>query len=356
MKKKPSSSERLRSFHAQFSGNDQVLILINADPDAIASAMAVKRLLWRKVASVAISNINVIKRPDNVAMVRLLGVSLIHVDEIKDPERYTRVVLVDSQPNHSPAFERFPIHLVIDHHPGTEFEAPFIDIRPAYGATASILTEYIRAAKIKPSARLATGLFHAIKTDTRNFERQTLMEDIRAFQFLFKYANTTLARKIEQADLRLDFLKYFRIALETMKMHRGRVFVHLGTVSNPDVCVLVADFFMRVNPVTWSIVSGVYQDNLVIIFRNDGVRKNAGKLARKGFCQLGSAGGHKSMARAEIPLSALEGRVNLEEYKEVLNWLIGRAERSPGRRAKNKRKENSRNSEKAATVPNRKKS
>jgi nanoRNase/pAp phosphatase (c-di-AMP/oligoRNAs hydrolase) len=355
MKKKPSSSERLRSFHAQFSGNDQVLILINADPDAIASAMAVKRLLWRKVAGVAVSNINVIKRPDNVAMVRLLGVSLIHVDEIKDPERYTRVVLVDSQPNHSPAFERFPIHLVIDHHPRTEFEAPFIDIRPAYGATATILTEYIRAAKIKPSARLATGLFHAIKTDTRNFERQTLMEDIRAFQFLFKYANTTLARKIEQADLRLDFLKYFRIALETMKMHRGRVFVHLGTVSNPDVCVLVADFFMRVNPVTWSIVSGVYQDNLVIIFRNDGVRKNAGKLARKGFCQLGSAGGHKSMARAEIPLPALEGRVNLEEYKEVLNWLIGRVERSPGPRAKSKRKENSRDSEKAATLPNRKK-
>lgn len=336
--KKPSASERIRSFYNQFSGNDQVLILINADPDAIASAMAAKRLLWRKVAGVTISNINVIKRPDNVAMVRLLDVPLVHVDEIGPPERYTRVMIVDSQPDHAPAFDKFPPHLVIDHHPRTSLDAPFVDVRPEYGATATILTEYIRAAKIKPSARLATGLFHAIKTDTRNFERQTLMEDVRAFQFLFKYANTTLARKIEQADLRLDFLKYFKIALETMKMHRGRVFVHLGPVSNPDVCVLVADFFMRVNPVTWSIVSGVYEDRLVIIFRNDGIRKNAGKMARRGFCQLGSAGGHKSMARAEIPLTALEGQVELDDCKAVLNWLIDRVERKP--RSTGKGKEN----------------
>jgi nanoRNase/pAp phosphatase (c-di-AMP/oligoRNAs hydrolase) len=328
--KKPSASERIRSFYGHFSGNDQVLILINADPDAIASAMAAKRLLWRKVAGVTISNINVIKRPDNVAMVRLLDVPLVHIDDIGDPGRYSRAMIVDSQPDHAPVFEKFTIDLVIDHHPRGAVKAPFLDIRPEYGATATILTEYIRAAKIKPSARLATGLFHAIKTDTRNFERQTRMEDVRAFQFLFKYANTTLARKIEQADLRLDFLKYFKIALDTMKMHRGRVFVHLGTVSNPDVCVLVADFFMRVNPVTWSIVSGVYGEKLVVIFRNDGIRKNAGQMARKGFCQLGSAGGHKSMARAEIPVSAVPGEIGLDDCKAVLAWIIDRVESRPG--------------------------
>ena len=49
-----SASERLRRFLEQFSGSDNVLILINADPDAIASAMAVSRLLWHKVANTAI--------------------------------------------------------------------------------------------------------------------------------------------------------------------------------------------------------------------------------------------------------------------------------------------------------------
>lgn len=323
---KLSAVERLRRFYKQFSGNDQVLVLINADPDAIASAMAVKRLLWRKVAGVSISNINVIKRPDNLAMIRLLGVNLVHVDALKDASRFHRVVLVDSQPGHNDAFGRFKIDVVIDHHPRTEMNVPYADIRPEYGSNSTILTEYLRAARIKPSVKLATGLFHAIKTDTRNFERQTLMEDIRAFQFLFRYANTTLARKIEQADLRLDFLKYFKIAIDTMRIHRGRVFVHLGEVVNPDVCVLIADFFMRVNPVTWSIVSGLCDGVLVLIFRNDGLRKNAGTVAKRSFCQLGSAGGHKSMARAEIPVKCVAGMVDIHNERQMLHWIIDRIE------------------------------
>ena len=324
---KLSAVEKLRRFYKQFSGNDQVLIMINADPDAIASAMAVKRLLWRKVAGVTMSNINVIKRPDNVAMVRLLDVPLVHIDDLKKDGRYNRIVLVDSQPSHNNAFLRFKMDVVIDHHPKTEMNVPYSDVRPDYGSNSTIMTEYLRAARIKPSVKLATGLFHAIKTDTRNFERQTVMEDIRAFQFLFRYANTTLARKIEQADLRLDFLKYFKIAIDTMRIHRGRVFVHLGRVVNPDVCVLIADFFMRVNPVTWSIVSGVCEGTLVIIFRNDGIRKNAGKVAQKSFCQLGSAGGHKSMARAEIPVGGLSGMVDISDDRDLLHWIIERIEK-----------------------------
>jgi len=67
-----SAADKLRRFYKNFSGEDRVLVVINADPDAIASAMAIKRLLWRKVAGVTISNVNVISRPDNAAMIRLL--------------------------------------------------------------------------------------------------------------------------------------------------------------------------------------------------------------------------------------------------------------------------------------------
>jgi len=322
----PSASEKLRRFYDQFSSNDCVLILINADPDAIACAMAVKRLLWRKVAGITISNINVIKRPDNLAMIRLLGVNLVHVDEI-DENEFSKTVIVDSQPDHNESFARFRHDVIIDHHPDTGVDAPFLDIRPNYGAATSIMTEYLRAAKIKPSTKLATGMFLAIKTDTANFEQQTQIEDIKAFQFLFKFANIHLARKIEQAELRLDFLKYFKIALQNRLMHKGKVFVHLGTVVNPDVCVLIADFFMRVNSVTWSIISGVYEKKLIIIFRNDGIRRNAGKVAQKSFGLFGSAGGHKSMARAEMPVADLKEHTDYKDDKKLLRWIINRIER-----------------------------
>ena len=201
-----------------------------------------------------------------------------------------------------------------------------VDIRPKYGATASIMTEYLRAARIKPSAKLATALFHAIKTDTSNFERKTLLEDLKAFQFLFRRANIPLARRIEQADLRFDFLKYFRVALEEMQLRGGRMFVHLGEVLNPDVCVLVADFFMRLTCVDWSVVSGISEERLVIIMRNDGIRKNAGKLARESFGHLGSAGGHQSMSRAEILLEKLDFLPDMTDRKAVSRWIIEQVE------------------------------
>ncbi len=315
-----TSAKKLQNFYEQFSGKDHVLILINADPDAMASAMAVKRLLWRKVSEVVISNINVIKRPDNISMVRLLGLDLISFHKINLNE-FHRFVMVDSQPDHNDSFSRIRPDVIIDHHPlSSHNEAAFSDIRPEYGATATIMSEYLKAAKVKPSAKLATGLYYAIKTDTDNFIRKTIIEDIREFQFLYKYANLNIAQKIEHADIKPGFLKYFAKALEHKIIRQKKIFAHLGKVTNPDICVLIADFFMRVSSVNWSIVSGVYKKKLIIIFRNYGFGSNAGNTAQKAFGDLGTAGGHKNMARAEIPFGLLD--MNIDQEEETLKWIM----------------------------------
>jgi nanoRNase/pAp phosphatase (c-di-AMP/oligoRNAs hydrolase) len=317
--------ENLDQFFKQFSTDDRVLIVINADPDAIASAMAVKRLLWRKVQSITISNINTIDRPDNIAMLELLGVRLVHQDDLNE-SRFTKTVLLDSQPCHNERFEKYHFNVIIDHHPDTNCQANFLDIRPRYGATATILTGYLRAANVKPSAKLASALILAIKTDTSNFEMQTIIEDVRAFQYLFRYANKNLIRKIEQSDLKSEYLKYYKKALEIKKMRKGRVYVSLGPVVNPDVCVLIADFFLRVNSIKWSIVCGLHQRKMIIIFRNDGLNKNAGNIAELAFSDIGSAGGRKSMARAEVPLIELKPLVDYNDDKKLMQWIVNRVE------------------------------
>jgi nanoRNase/pAp phosphatase (c-di-AMP/oligoRNAs hydrolase) len=320
------TSEKLRRFYRLFAGSDTVMVGINADPDAIASAMAVSRLLWRKVATVTIAHVNNINRPDNLAMIRLLGVTMVPWKKI-NPNQFSRTIVVDSQPNHNELMASLAPDAIIDHHPDTGVAAPFLDIRPKYGATATIMTEYLRAARIKPSVKLATGLFHAIKTDTADFKGPTLIEDIQAFQYLFRFANTLLARKIEQSDLRLEFLKYFEEAFRSKKVRKNRVFVYLGPVVNPDICVIVADFFMRINTVTWSIVAGSCDKKMVVILRNDGIRKNAGNVAKESFGRIGSAGGHKNMARAEIALSDLQPALDHKDSKKVLRWIIQRVEK-----------------------------
>ncbi len=327
-----SAKEKLKRFYNRFSGNDHVLIPINADPDAMASAMAVKRLLWRKTAGVVISNVNEIRRPDNLAMARLMGIRLIAFSKIV-PEQYSRIVMVDSQPDHHEILMQMTPDVIIDHHPvSSASDAPFKDIRPKYGATASILVEYLRAANIKPSARLATALYYAIKTDTSNFERKTRIEDLTAFQYVFRFSNTALANRIEQAEMRVDFLPYFKYAIEQRRFRKNRAFVHLGRVGHPDICVQIADFFLRVDTVNWSVVSGLYQAKLVVILRNDGIRKNAGTVAKECFGRWGPAGGHKSAARAEIPVEALAGIVDINDRRAVLSWMIGLIEKQAGAR------------------------
>jgi nanoRNase/pAp phosphatase (c-di-AMP/oligoRNAs hydrolase) len=315
--------EKLRRLLSLFSREDRVLILINPDPDAMASAMALKRLLWRKVFATTIVGVERITRPDNLAMKRLVGVDVVPVEHV-DKSQFTRFAIVDSQPHHHEAFQDVDYDVMIDHHPESGAKARFLDIRPQFGATSTIMTQYIRAAKIKPSAKLATGLFYGIKTDTMNFQRKAIIEDVDAFQFLFHHVNVHMAKRIEQAEMTLDFLKYYRIALERMRSRRHRLSAHLGPVRTPDVCVSIADFFMKIHDTAWAIVSGIYQGRLVIIVRNDGIRKDGGKLLAEKFGQLGSAGGHKGMARAEIPVENLVGFVDHTDDKAVALWITRR--------------------------------
>ena len=312
--------EKLKRLLGLFSREDRLLILINPDPDAMASAMALKRLLWRRIFSATIASVAKISRPDNLAMVRLVKLDMVPVEEV-DKSQFTRFAIVDSQPSHHEGFQGIDFDVIIDHHPETGAKARFSDVRPQYGATSTILTQYLRAAKIKPSAKLATGLFYGIKTDTNNFQRKAVIEDVDAFQFLFHHVNVHMAQRIEQAEMTREFLKYYRIALDRMRIWRHRIHAHLGPVRNPDVCVSIADFFMKIHDTAWSIVSGIHQGRLIIVVRNDGIRKDGGKLIAEKFGEMGSAGGHKYMARAEIPLQNLSNHVNHTDDKALSRWI-----------------------------------
>jgi len=156
---KNTAADRLQAFWNLFAKDDDVLVIINADPDALASAMAVRRLLRYKVKSVTIAHPNEIRRLNNMAMVERLKIPLERLKDVK-LDNYSKRVMVDSQPDHLPCFEKIKIHAIIDHHPVSHVEdIAFVDIRPDYGATSSMMVEYLRAAGLKSSVTLATALF-----------------------------------------------------------------------------------------------------------------------------------------------------------------------------------------------------
>jgi nanoRNase/pAp phosphatase (c-di-AMP/oligoRNAs hydrolase) len=261
-------------------------------------------------------------------MVRLLSIPTVPYDQV-DFEKFNRKAIVDSQPAHHPNFAGHTYDLIIDHHPHLEdSKATVVDIRPRYGATATIMTEYLRAARIKPSLKLATALYYAIKTDTNNFERPAIEADVRAFHYLFAFTRKPLVRRLEFAELNLNMLNYFQAGLKRFRRRGNRLFTFLGQVPTPDIMVIMADFFLRIEEIAWTIVGGIYEDKLIVIFRNDGLGKNAGRLATKAFGKLGSAGGHAASARAEVPLGNLTDEMPqwTAQWQEWQDFMIKRVE------------------------------
>lgn len=317
--------EKLKKLLERVEAEDTVAILINADPDAISSALALQRLFWRHVKKTWVFRINVIKRADNLAMIKLLNIKQQHIRKL-NPLRISKWVIVDSQPQHHEALSKFRFDIIIDHHPPSPGSVgAFVDIREDYGATATMMTEYLRAAKITPSPRLATALFYGIKTDTDNFVRATIQNDIDAFRYLYPYTNINIVKMIESSEMTRKTLTSFRTALENLVFFKDKAYIHMGKVPDPDILVILADFFLKLVESTWCIVSGVYGQKLILIFRHAGFRLDAGKVAHKLFGEWGSAGGHKSAARAEIPVEAIpaSSQEDPEMREFVLNQIKG---------------------------------
>lgn len=304
-------AERLEGLKRLLKPAQRWLIVINADPDAMASAMALRLILERRAARADIAHINPIARPDNLAMINVLHIPMLRLT----PEllkNYDKFAMVDSQPHHNPEFAGIDFDIVLDHHPPVPEHpvvASYMEIRPEYGAVSTLLTEYLYNLGIVPGRRLATALLYGIKTDTQSFERDFCGVDVKAFSYLSKLSNKLLLRKIVHAEFLKEWLDSFALAYANSRyLGREGFFAWLGDVDNPDILVVLADFFLRVHGIAWDAIAGCSNGKVVVIFRCDGLGgRDMGKRAAGWFGAFGSAGGHKMAARAEIPLERLGG-------------------------------------------------
>jgi nanoRNase/pAp phosphatase (c-di-AMP/oligoRNAs hydrolase) len=300
-------AERIRQL---LGAKDRVGILLqdDPDPDALASGLALRALLGRTKPTAPLLTFGAITRPENVAMIRALEMEVEHVTP-DDLRRFDALALVDVQPTFFE--ETLPeVAVVIDHHPEAKgWRAAFKDVRPTYGATATIMTEYLRAADVKITERVATALFYGIKTDTLHLERGGTRADMEAFAYLFELANHNVLRRIEHPELPLDALDALGDALTHRVIIGNALFAHLGPVSRPDLIPQFADLCLQVKGIEWSVVSGLTGDELHISVRNVGYIRAAGEVVKEAFGELGSAGGHRSAAKAVIPVREWVSRV-----------------------------------------------
>ncbi len=294
-----------------------IVLQDDPDPDAMSSAIALRALLGRNKQTTPIFAFKPVTRPENRTMMHLLEIE-ISPASTNDLREFQRIAMVDVEP---PYFgDRIPrADIVIDHHPGYPTGlAPFEDVRVAYGSTATIMTEYFIGADERISERIATALLYGIRSDTLALSRRVTENDIEAFTHLYPLANYNLLRQIDRPELPIGFARILSRAMGRMELRDGLIALHLGPVERDDLIVQMADFCLQFEGVEWVAISGKLGDDLVIAVRNHGIgRSNAGETVKRLFSDIGSAGGHRNMAKAVIPLQAWRRREGTTHDKTI---------------------------------------
>jgi nanoRNase/pAp phosphatase (c-di-AMP/oligoRNAs hydrolase) len=311
---------KVQQYQRFFNDADRVLILLHndPDPDALASGLALRNVLRRNRQTAVIGAFEGVTRPENQRMMNLLD---IYVEQMTTAHvaDFDRIAMVDVQPHYFGG-EIDRVDLVIDHHPEQSgYTAVYKDIRVDYGSTSTILTEHLRAVDANISERTATAMLYAIKSDTLFFNRQANRVDIEAFSYLYPLADATLIRKMEGAEITMERLDYVLKARQNGQMVEQVFCSFLGTTPREDFIPYVADFYLQLENVQWTIISGIVNDTLVMSVRNLGYSRNAGEFVRKYFNEIGSAGGHRAMAKAVVPLRSFKekfGNLQADEYTE----------------------------------------
>ena len=300
---------RVQQYQRYFADADRVLILLHnePDPDALAAGLALRNVLRRTRTTAIIGAMQGVTRPENLRMADLLD---IHVETVTadDFNTFDRIATVDVQPHYFGGL--LPrVDLVVDHHPEQAgYTTVFKDIRADYGSTCTILTEHLRAVDVNISERTATAMLYAIKSDTLFFARHTNRVDLEAFSFLYPLADPALIRKMEGADITLERLEHVTRALAASRLQQQVFSAFLGETTREDFIPYTADFLLQVEDVKWTIVSGIVGGQLIVSVRNLGYSRNAGEFVRNVFGDIGSAGGHRAMAKAVVPVERFRAK------------------------------------------------
>ena len=335
-----AAEARFRRFLDVARGRRRPLLQLqhNPDPDALASAFALRHL-WKRIFRVEplLAYTGTIGRAENRAMVRNLRIPIVPAFKV-NYRHHDFVMTVDTQPGAGTC--RLPegvfIDVVIDHHPRLpRLVEPSLSIQDAgYGATSTLVGEMLLANGIAIPERVATALVYGIQTDTADLARNVSAHDEQVFAALYPLADHKLLGRIQRARVPESYFRALELGLRRAEVHDAAVSTHLGEIEHPDLVAEVADLLFRLEGISWSFVTGSHAKVLYASFRcveKEGL--DAGVAARfvAQAVPKGSGGGHESLAGAQMPL--LPGQTGEAAHASALErfFAVTRPKRSSTR-------------------------
>lgn len=317
--------EKLRKLSPQ----KKVLILPhdNPDPDAIASAWGLSYLLKKKLGfNSIIAYSGLIGRAENRALARVLKIPLFRFDP-HILEEAPSIVMVDCQPytGNNPLPPDVLPDGIIDHHPlrkSTKYKRWAL-VNDEIGATSTIITASFKRQKLFLPKKIATALFYAIRSETKDLGWEGSDLDYKNYLYLLPRVDFDALHKIAHPRLPKEYYRMIRTAINRSRIFDTVVVCPLREVPYPELPAEIADFLIFRENIYLSFVMGLFQNDMYLSIRSLYRKVNSAQLIRKIIRGYGTGGGHEIMAGGKIPDVSPEMIKRVEETitKRLLNAL-----------------------------------
>ena len=303
--------KKLKQLKQVLSHSATMLIVLqnNPDPDAIASAVALRKLVNTfNDIQCSMTSGSPIARAENRALAKYLGLNIRPSNQV-DFGSFDLIAMLDTQPQtgNNCLPKNMEPDIVIDHHPCRKNTrlCRFTDIRSHYGATSTILTEYLYAAGIEPEIQIATALLYGIRSDTQDLGRDTTSADVDSLMKLYPLANKRMLSQIQRGLVQREYYRLLSQAIDNARVFGQTVISNLGRADNPDMIGEMADLLLRDEQIEWCMCYGIYEGQIRVSIRTDAETPPASKVIRHIVSHRGTGGGHESYAGGQIPIDCL---------------------------------------------------
>ena len=302
----PSLSDSVGELIEWVRGRGKILIVChdNPDPDSIAAAVALRHLFLVKTGQDAVLAYGgVIGRSENRKMVELLEIPMVRINDL-ELQQFAVTCMVDTQPqtgNNSLPPEQ-PVHIVVDHHLSKRNldDVYWVDVREHYGASATILYEYLSMQEVSINMKLATILFYAIKSETQDLGREWSKADREAYLNLLPLSNNRILFDIIHPQVSRNYFSTFHAAIEHAKIYGDFLVFNLGRVENPDLVAELADFLLSLEEIQYVLAMGWYAGTQILSMRTIKADVQLGLIIQDIVAGIGTAGGHGMVAGGQV--------------------------------------------------------
>lgn len=292
------------------------------DPDAIASAYGLQRLLDARGIESTLCYDGQIDKLSSSKMLDLFQIRMLSYESLAPGMRETdRIICVDTQKHSGNVTDFIGDEIAcIDHHPTfVPVDYLYQDIRVT-GACATLVAEYYKLSEIEPDSDAATALLYGLKMDTLQFTRGVTELDIDMFRFLFPLCDQKKLAALEKNNMQISDLNAYRAAIDNIELY-GSVGFSWIPFSCPDAMVaILSDFILSLVEVEVAVVCSLREGGVKLSARSEDPAVSAGDLLHKALKGIGSGGGHATMGGGFIEKNRLP---ELGHYpREAIRSLI----------------------------------